>query len=88
MPQFPIFNPKDFVIFSPQRVEALNNPDLPPIAFYLVEVTEDKVDTFDFEVLTVGARAFCEAIAISAAKKGQRVWFPNDDPSEQGQQES
>jgi hypothetical protein len=87
VPQYPKFKPSDFVIFSPSRAAQLNDEDMPPDAFYLVEVIEDKQSTFDFEILLSGPRALCEAIAISAAKKGQRVWFPSDDPSEpQGQQ--
>jgi hypothetical protein len=76
----PTFKPSDFVIFSPIKAGMLNLDDMPPNQFYLVSVLEDKGDNFDFEVLLSGHRALCEAIAISACKKGQRVWLPNESP--------
>ena len=76
----PVLHPKDFVIFTPSKAAELNDPDLPPNQFHLVSVLEDKGDSFDFEPLLSGCRALCEAIAISAAKKGQRVWLPNESP--------
>lgn len=80
MTEQPTFKPTDFVIFSPSRAGQLRDPDMPPNAFYLVSVLEDKGDNFDFEILLSGSCALCEAIAISAAKKGQRVWLPNQSP--------
>jgi len=73
----PHFNNSDFVIFTPDRAGLLNDPDMPPTSFYLVSVLEDKGDNFDFEILLSGPCALCEAIAISACKKGQQIWFPN-----------
>lgn len=78
MPDQPTFNPSDFVIFSPHKARILNDPDMPPNRFYLVSVLEDKGDNFDFEILDSGACALVEAIAISACKKGQRIWFPHE----------
>ena len=66
------------MIFDPIRAESLNDPDMTPDRFYLVSVIRDHTSTFDFEILDSGARAYCEALAISAAKKGQRVWFPTE----------
>ena len=74
----PHFKPNDFVIFSPQKAMFVNDKDMPPDKFYLVWVLEDKGDNFDFEILDSGACAFVEAIAISACKKGQRIWFPHE----------
>ena len=74
----PTLNPNDFVIFSPRRVAELNDPSMPPNRFYLLSVLEDKGDNFDFDVLIDGPCALVEAIAISACKKGQRIWFPNE----------
>lgn len=74
----PTLNPDDFVIFSPRRAAELNDPTMPPNRFYLLSVLEDKGDNFDFDVLVDGPCALVEAIAISACKKGQRIWFPNE----------
>lgn len=70
-------NPKDLVIFSPAKAAVLGDPDMPPTSFYLVSVLEDKDQSFDFEILESGSLAWCEALAISAAWKGQRVYLPN-----------
>ena len=77
MPE-PHLNPDDFVIFSPRRVAELNDPTMPPNRFYLLSVLEDKGDNFDFDILIEGPCALVEAIAISACKKGQRIWFPTE----------
>ena len=74
----PTLNPDDFVIFSPRRAAELKDPTMPPNRFYLLSVLEDKGDNFDFDVLVDGPCALVEAIAISACKKGQRIWFPNE----------
>lgn len=74
----PTLNPNDFVIFSPRRAAELNDPTMPPNRFYLLSVLEDKGDNFDFDILIDGPCALVEAIAISACKKGQRIWFPNE----------
>jgi hypothetical protein len=71
----PPFNPDDFVIFTPYKAAMMNDPEMPPTQFYLVSVLEDKGDNFDFEILESGACALVEALAISACKKGQRIWF-------------
>jgi hypothetical protein len=73
----PHFQTSDFVIFDPIKAGMLQDADMPPTKFYLVWVLEDKGDNFDFEILDSGALAFCEALAISACKKGQRIWFPS-----------
>lgn len=74
----PTFKPDDFVIFSPSRAASLNDASMPGDRFYLLSVVEDKNDTFDFDVLLDGPCALVEAIALSACKKGQRIWFPNE----------
>lgn len=74
----PILQPNDFVIFSPDRVTLLNDPSVPPDRFYLLSVIRDHPSTFDYEILESGPCALVEAIAISACKKGQRVWFPTE----------
>lgn len=77
MPE-PHLNPNDFVIFSPSKTALLQDPEMPATAFYLVSVLEDKGDNFDFEILDFGPCALVEALAISACKKGQRIWFPTE----------
>jgi len=77
-PNPPPFNPSDFVIFTPHKAKILNDPEMPATQFYLVSVIEDKGDNFDFEILLGGPCALVEAIAISACKKGQRIWFTNE----------
>jgi hypothetical protein len=84
-PPPPSFNRDDFVIFTPAKVAMLEYPDMPPNAFYLVSVLEDKADNFDFEILDSGALAMCEALAISACRRGQRIWFSNTNPGDSDQ---
>lgn len=74
----PTLNPQDFVIFSPVRAAELNDPTMPGDRFYLLSVIRDKPDSFDFDILLDGPCALVEAIAISACKKGQRIWFPHE----------
>jgi hypothetical protein len=74
----PNLNPNDFLIIDPLRVAQLGDPEMPPNCFYLVSILEDKGDNFDFEVLLSGPCALVEAIAISARREGQRIWFPNE----------
>jgi hypothetical protein len=79
-PPPPTFNPFDFIIIDPSRASALDDPDIDPSMFHLLQVIVDKGATFDFDHLLAGPRALVEAIAISACKKGQRVWLPNESP--------
>jgi hypothetical protein len=74
----PQLNLNDFVILTPRKVRILGNGDMPPDRFYLVSVLEDRGDSFDFEILDSGPCALVEALAISACKKGQQIWFPLD----------
>lgn len=74
-PNPPVFNPHDFLIIDPHHATALADPDIDPSTFHLLEVIEDKGSTFDFDHLIGGPCALVEAIAISACRKGQRIWF-------------
>ncbi len=74
----PNLNPDDFLIIDPMRAARLGDPEMPPDRFYLVSILEDKGNDFDFEVLLDGPCALVEAIAISARREGQRIWFPNE----------
>lgn len=68
----------DFLIFDPWKALELDDPDLPADRFHLVSLTSIDLanDDFSYEILDSGACAFVEALAISACKNGQRVWFP------------
>ena len=74
------FLPSDFVILTPNTALALGDPDIPPNKFYLAFIISnpDNTDTLSFEILLAGPCALVEAIAISAARKGQRIWFPHE----------
>lgn len=74
----PHLNINDFIIVSPSKAAQFNDIDLSPDRFHLISVLADKGETFDYEILLDGPCALVEAIAISACKKGQRVWFPNE----------
>ena len=66
----------DFIILSPHKAGQFNDIDLTPDRFHLISVLADYGDNFDYEILLDGSCALVEAIAISACKKGQQIWFP------------
>lgn len=74
----PSLRTNDFIILSPSKAAQFNDIDLTPDRFHLISVLADHGDNFDYEILLDGPCALVEAIAISACKKGQRVWFPNE----------
>ena len=73
----PNFNPNDYVIINPTQAAQFNEPSMTGDRFHLLRVLLDKGETFDYDHLLDGPCALVEAIAISAKRDGERIWFPN-----------
>lgn len=74
--QHPTFHVNDLVIFTPEQVAALKDPDLPGNAFLLMRVVEDKGSSFDYEPLESGPCALVESLALLSLPKGAHLWLP------------
>jgi hypothetical protein len=72
--QTPTFTPDDLVIMSPIEAGCLNDPDMPGDRFYLLRVTADKGESFDFDLVESGPCALVEACALLALKPNRQIW--------------